>query len=410
MEGRPCMSKTRRWTMFNAVGVVGLLVQLGCVAILRDVLGFHYLAATAVATELTILHNFCWHVHWTWADRLTTGFGLVSKFVRFNLTNGAVSLVCNTVLTAALVEVGRLHYLAANLISVTMCSVVNFVLSDVFVFACDLLVVSLAPIAVVHAADLRPDAVLAFDRYAHLTEARMDEERNGSRSFLWMDGLPDAQRREVGARVRRGEIVVSRMDTRAPEGPIQFRNAICHHWVGTAFVAGAGLDRVIGLMQSYDRYQDVYRPAVRRSTTLSRDGEHFKVSLQLFMKKIVSVILNTESDVSYLPVTAGRMQVRSFSTRIAEVRDAGTPDEREKPVGRDSGFLWRFNNYCALEEHEDGTVVQCESVSLSRDIPTGLGWLIKPFVNGVPRESLEFTLGAMQRALTQPQRGSSGDD
>ena len=93
------------------------------------------------------------------------------------------------------------------------------------------------------------------------------------------------------------------------------------------------------------------------------------------------------------------MQVRSVSTRIAEVADADTPQQREQPVGRDSGFLWRFNNYCALEERAEGTVVQCESISLSRDIPFGLGWLVGPFVNDVPRESLEFTLGAMRKAL-----------
>ena len=91
------------------------------------------------------------------------------------------------------------------------------------------------------------------------------------------------------------------------------------------------------------------------------------------------------------------MQVRSASTRIAEVADADTPRQREQPVGHDSGFLWRFNNYCALEERAEGTFVQCESISLSRDIPFGLGWLIGPFVNDVPRESLEFTLGAIRK-------------
>jgi hypothetical protein len=92
------------------------------------------------------------------------------------------------------------------------------------------------------------------------------------------------------------------------------------------------------------------------------------------------------------------MQVRSVTTRIAEVQHLD--DQREKPVGHDSGFLWRLNNYCALEERDQGTYVQCETVSLSRDIPAGLGWLIGPFVTSIPRESLELTLQAMRRALT----------
>ena len=85
----------------------------------------------------------------------------------------------------------------------------------------------------------------------------------------------------------------------------------------------------------------------------------------------------------------------------ASTAKKNTPRQREQPVGHDSGFLWRFNNYCAIEERAEGTVVQCESISLSRDIPFGLGWLIGPFVSDVPRESLEFTLGAIRKSVTK---------
>jgi hypothetical protein len=159
------------------------------------------------------------------------------------------------------------------------------------------------------------------------------------------------------------------------------------------------LQRVVDLMQGYDRYREVYQPAIRRSRTIAHDGDRFTIDLQLFMKRIVSVTLNTRADVFYLPIARTRMQIRSRSTRIAEVENPGAADEREAPVGHDNGFLWRFNNYCALDERSDGTYVQCESVSLSRDIPPGLGWLIGPFVTSVPRDSLEFTLGAMRAAL-----------
>ena len=179
---------------------------------------------------------------------------------------------------------------------------------------------------------------------------------------------------------------------------VQFPGAACHHWIGTTRLSGP-IHRVVHLMQGYDRYHEVYRPAIRRSRTLTHDGDRFTIDLQLFMKRIVSVTLNTQSDVVYLPINQTRMQVRSRSTRIAEVRNPGAADEQEAPVGRDSGFLWRFNNYCALDERSDGTYVQCESLSLSRDIPPGLGWLIGPFVTSVPRDSLEFTLGAMRAAL-----------
>jgi hypothetical protein len=171
---------------------------------------------------------------------------------------------------------------------------------------------------------------------------------------------------------------------------------MCHHWVGTVFIPGATVDRVAALMRGYEKYPEIYRPAVRRARILSRDGDRFKVYLQLFKKKVLSVVLNSEYDVSYERLAPNRMNVRSATTRIAEVEQPDTPGEREKPVGRDNGFLWRFNNYCGIEEREGGAYVQCESVSLSRDVPTGLGWLIGRFVTSIPREELEFTLGSIR--------------
>jgi hypothetical protein len=175
---------------------------------------------------------------------------------------------------------------------------------------------------------------------------------------------------------------------------------MCHHWIGTVFLPGVTLDRTAELMQAYRDYHEIYRPVVRRSEMLSRDRDHFTVSLQLVMKKVVSVVLNTEYDVRYVRASSARMQVRSVTTRIAEVQHPDTLDGQEKPIGHDSGFLWRLNNYCGLEERHEGTYVQCETVSLSRSIPTGLGWLIGPFVTSIPRESLTFTLQTMRRALT----------
>ena len=352
-----------------------------------------------MAIELTILHNFSWHVRWTWADRPASRLGLPGRLARFHLTNGVVSLAGSVAVMAGLVEIGQINYLAANVISVAVCGLANFALSDRVVFAPAVCVAMLSLVAAVpaDAADLHPDAATAFDRYARLTEARLDKEKDGTLPFLWIDQLPDERRLEAQATLRRGEIVVSRLQTRDGAGAVRFHDAMCHHWVGTVLVPGARLDDVVALMQGYDRYQDVYRPAVRRSKTLSQNGAPSRSSLQLFMKKVISVVLNTESDVHYVPVSPKRMQVRSSSTRIAEVADADTPQPREQPVGHDSGFLWRFNNYCALEERAEGTLVQCESISLSRDIPFGLRWLVGPFVTDVPASRWSSPWGRCER-------------
>ena len=262
--------------------------------------------------------------------------------------------------------------------------------------ALGLVVACLGTAVAAEAADLQPATIAAFDRYVQLTEMRMNEESDGRVAFLWVDRLPDPERRDVYEKLQRGEIVVSRLETRDRNAPLKIPDGLCHHWVGTVFAPGASLERVVSLMQSYEQYPQMYRPNVRRARTIARDGDRFQVYLQLFMKKVISVVLNTEYDVHYSAVNARRMQVRSVTTRIAEVEDPDTTGEREKPIGHDNGFLWRFNNYCSLEAREVGTYVQCESVSLSRAIPTGLGWLIGPFVTSIPRTSLEFTLGSLR--------------
>ena len=94
-----------------------------------------------------------------------------------------------------------------------------------------------------------------------------------------------------------------------------------------------------------------------------------------------------------------RWYSRSYSTRIAEVANADTPNEHEKPLGHDGGFLWRINSYWKFEEKDGGVYIECESISLTRDIPTGLGWLIKPFITSIPKESLEMTMGSTRAAL-----------
>jgi hypothetical protein len=254
----------------------------------------------------------------------------------------------------------------------------------------------LAGVATGDAADLHANTAAAFDRYVRLTETRLNEEKRGTIPFLWVDA--GVQRHDADARLERGEVIVRRLETRDAGRAIDIPGGLCHHWIGSVFLPGVTLDRTVGLMQAYDDYHEIYGPAIRRSRMLSRDGDRFRVSLQLFMKRVVSAVLNTEYDVSYVHVSPTRMQVRSVATRIAEVQHPD--DQQEKPVGHDSGFLWRFNNYCALDERDQGTYVQCETVSLSRDVPAGLGWLIGPFVTSIPRESLEFTLQAMRRALT----------
>src|SRR5206468_6936544 len=129
-----------------------------------------------------------------------------------------------------------------------------------FVPAVSLVIALTASSVGVNAAELRSAASQAFERYVRLTENRMDDERSGRVAFLWMDRLPDAERQKTAAQVRRGEIVIGRLQTRESGQVIRFPDALCHHWVGTVLFPGARLSSAVTLMQTYDRYPDVYRP------------------------------------------------------------------------------------------------------------------------------------------------------
>ena len=393
-----------RWIVFLAVGTIGFIAQLTALWALTNRLGFHYLSATVVATELAILLNFLGHECWTWADRPAGATEAVARLLRFNLTNGAISIAGGAVIMPVLIEMGRVNYLLANVVAVGVCSVANFIAADRIVFRpafCLTLTLLLLGVSgqPAEAAELRAETVDAFNRYVRVTELRMDDELHGKAPFLWVDRLPEGDRREAFARLKRGETVVSRLLTKDAGRTIDVPGGLIHHWIGTSFVPGGTLDRTVSLMQDYNRYPTIYSPNVRQSRIIDHQGDTFKTYHQLYMKKIISVLLNTEYDVRYMRLSELRAHVRSYSTRIAEVQDPGTAQEREAPVGRDGGYLWRFYNYCSLEQRAEGTYVQCESVSLSRGIPTGLGWLVGPFVTSIPRESLESTLGSMRKAL-----------
>jgi putative flippase GtrA len=124
-----------RWTRFNAVGAVGVAVQLGVLAVTMRVWGWHYLVATAIAVEAAVLHNFFWHQRWTWRDRPAVSRRIVlARLLQFQLLNGVISLAGNLGLMALLTAAFGLKPLLANAIAIAACSLVNFVASEMLVF------------------------------------------------------------------------------------------------------------------------------------------------------------------------------------------------------------------------------------------------------------------------------------
>jgi hypothetical protein len=244
------------------------------------------------------------------------------------------------------------------------------------------------------AADLQPRTVAAFDRYVRATEAQLVPD-----PFLRIDGLSDAERRAKLAALSRGEVYIERLSTREAGKQIDVPEGLIHHWVGAVFAPGARLGEALDLLQDYDRHSEIFHPAIARSKLISRDGDVFRVDLRFSMKKVITVVVNTENEARFARLGSDRAQSRIYSLRVAEVADPGTPQEHERPVGHDGGFLWRLYTYWRFLERDGGTYVQCEAISLTRGIPFVFEWLIGPFVTSVPRESLTFTLEATRKAL-----------
>jgi putative flippase GtrA len=128
-------STLRRWLRFNFVGGIGIAVQFVALFLMKTVFHFNYLAATALAVEAAVVHNFVWHERFTWADRVQSSWRRsLTRLVRFNVTVGGVSILGNLALMRVMVGVGHMNYLLANAVAIGLCSLANFLVSEDWVF------------------------------------------------------------------------------------------------------------------------------------------------------------------------------------------------------------------------------------------------------------------------------------
>ncbi len=159
-------------------------------------------------------------------------------------------------------------------------------------------------------------------------------------------------------------------------------------------------------MKDFDAYPRRFAPQVVRARVVTQQGDRLQASMRVRQKHVITVVMDTSYDVSFGRLDAQHGYSVSRSTRISEIDAAGTAKERALSASEEHGFLWRLNTYWSYEERDGGLYMQVESVSLTRSIPTGLGWAVGPFVESVPRESLEFTLRAVCDALRKYSRGT----
>ena len=228
---------------------------------------------------------------------------------------------------------------------------------------------------------LKGDLQQKYDAYIAATEARIQREVH-SAAYLWSEQSP-----ERWQRVRRGDVVVEPWNAR---GETAVGNGLLHDWIGALFIPAMTLTRVTSFLQDYDAHKNFFKPEVIDSRLVGRDGKDWKLRYRVVKRYIITLVINTDQTANYCWLSGTRMLTRSVATHIAEVKNAGKPGEREI----DSTIVWRLNTYWRLEEKDGGVYVECQTISLSRAAPAGLGWLVNPIVRSLPGASLVHLLEA----------------
>jgi hypothetical protein len=260
-------------------------------------------------------------------------------------------------------------------------------------FLCGLLpVILFFPIPDRAVAEPSAAALAAFNSHIGGVESRIAEQHRSQSGFLaWVNSAGQSE-----MRLRRGELIVEQL---TPSTDADLPGAMLHDWRGTAFAPGAKAADFERLMKGFSAYPQHFSPQVVQAKVLSQKGDRFQVLMRVRQKHVITVVMDTAYDVSFGRLDAAHGYSISRSTQISEIEAPGTENERTLKPGENHGFLWRLNTYWSYEERDGGLYMQIESISLTRSIPTGLGWLIGPFVKSVPRESLEFTLQSACDAL-----------
>jgi len=239
-------------------------------------------------------------------------------------------------------------------------------------------------------AEPTPAATAAFDTYSRDVEVRLVQQHRSANAFLAAAGL-DAERR-----VRSGELIVERV---TPPAGGDFSGALLHHWRGTAFAPGARAADFERLMRDFKSYPQHFAPQVLQARVVAQSGDNLQAWMRVRQHHVITVVMDTTYDITFGQLDVQHGYSLSRSTRIDEIDAPGTSREHALGPSQEHGFLWRLNTYWSYEERDGGLYLQIEAVSLTRAIPSGLGWVIRPYVESIPRESMEFTLRSACSAL-----------
>jgi hypothetical protein len=240
-------------------------------------------------------------------------------------------------------------------------------------------------------AELTPATLDAFNRYIAATETGLESRFHG-RNFLWPGETPEWRQQ-----LKRGALIVQPTES---SGMVAIKGGLIQDWSGAVFIPESTLSRAMSVVQDYGHHKDFYKPEVADAKIRSRTGDDFQVYMRIVKAKLLlSDVFNTEHDIRFTTVDAHRVYSRAYSSRIAEVIDAGKPGEHELPIGKDRGFLWRIYGYWFFEESDEGVFITCRSITLTRDLPLVLTKILGPILKELPGESMRLSLEQTKKAI-----------
>jgi hypothetical protein len=252
------------------------------------------------------------------------------------------------------------------------------------------------------AAQLTLQAKQAFGNYAAAVEKRLAQQHATAGTYLAVFNLGPSERTDAERQLKSGAMRVEPVNG----GIREVSSGLLHHWRGTVYVPRGKAQDMLALLRDYNRLARYYAPEVESSHVLSDHGGVATVAIRMKKQKVVTVVLDTEYDVQ-TGLTGATGYGFSRGTHIWQIAGAGTTHESRLPEGDDDGFLWRLNSYWSFVELPDGLLIECEAISLTRDVPSGLTWLIAPIIQDLPRESLKSTLRDTRNALgSKPLEGA----
>jgi hypothetical protein len=256
-------------------------------------------------------------------------------------------------------------------------------------FIVGLLVFTIAPACA--NAEPTAEAITAFDAYVKTIESRLAQQHQSRDGFLAPPLTPQSEKR-----VQQGELIIEPI-TPITGSPLP--GALLHDWRGTAFAPGATVADFERLMKNIGAYPQYFSPQVLQAKLLSQQGDRLQAFMRVRQHHVITVVMDTMYDITFGRLDDQHGYSLSRSTKISEIESPGTATEHAVPAEDEHGFLWRQNTYWTYEEGDGGLYMQIESVSLSRSVPNGLNWIVQPFIEKIPRESLEFTLRSTCDAL-----------